>query len=237
LLYDTILIMQNKFVKTILYIAFSAMLVMAGYVIFVSRHMISNRYYFIITAAAFLLVCAAFAVILFMGKVRGKKRVKLMIIICIVLIGFQVITLPAVNLWSQTLPAWPRGTIYQFPKTSNSIAQNEVGLMMRYYLNGKTLYANEDYPINSHNGFLFITDEYKFVQTNYPVLSEDEGESFHSEYNKTLQTINVQENTKLHLPSFKICISIYTDELVLLTDEKGNWYFMSLDLYEEVFGE
>ena len=230
--------MQKKVTKIILYIAFLVMLLMAGYVIFFSNHMISNKYYFLITAAAFALVCAVFVILIIRYKKQDKKSFKLMIIICIVLIVFQVVTILPVNHYSQTLPVWPRGTIYQLPGFRNSIAQNEVGLMMRYYLDGKTLYANEDYPIESHNGFLFITDEYEFVKKDYPVLTNEESEAFYNKYDKRYRTISVQNNPKLLLDAFKIHLYVGDEsEIIILTDEAGSWYFMSLSMYEEAFGE
>lgn len=216
------------------------MLIAAGYVIFLTGHMITDKRYFIITAAAFVLACAVFAVLIFRGKMKDKKSLKTLIALCIAIVVFQVLALPAANIFSQTLPAWkPRGTIYQFPRFSNSVSQNEVGLMMRYYLNGKTLYANHDYPLeDSHNGELFITGEYEFAETDYPVLSNEQAQEFYDTYNKTLQTITVQENPKLNIPSFKIAVSnTDSEELVLLTDEQNNWYFMTPSLYEEAFGE
>ena len=216
------------------------MLAAAGYVVFFTDHMIGGKRYFIITAAGFVLACAVFLILIFKGKMQDKKTLKVFIIACIVIVVFQVVTLPAVNLFSQTLPVWqPRGTIFQIAGFRNSISQNEVGLMMRYYLGGKTLYAKEDYPRNSHNGNIFITDEYEFAGGDYPILTDEEAQKFYSGYDKTFRTINVQENPKLKIASFRIAISIYADadELVLLTDEAGNWYFMTPDIYKEAFGE
>ena len=230
--------MQKKFIKTILYAAFLLMLIAAGYVIFFTGHMIGDKRYFIITAAAFVLVLIVFVAIVFSAKKQDEIKYKTGAVVCVVLIIFQVMSLPLVNLFSQTLPAGPRGTVYQFPRFSNSIAQNDVGLMMRYYLNGKTLYASEDYPKNSHNGFLFITDEYEFTERKYPALTYDEAQKYWEDYQNELSTITVQANPKLEIASFKICIyNKHSEELVLLKDEKNNWYFMTPEIYEEAFVE
>ncbi len=231
--------MQEKIKKIVIYIAFSAMLAVAVYAIFFNEHVIRNKYYFLATAAALMLVAAAFLVFLLSWKMERGKRTKLIIVICAVLIVFQLATLPIVNIFSQTLPAWPRGTIFQIAGFKNSISQNEVGLTMRYYLGGKTLYAKSDYPRDSHNGEIFITDEYEFVQSDYPVLKTYEAKAFYDAYEDTFETINVQENPKLAIAAFAIHILPHTDEkeLVLLADEKGNWYFMTPETYKEAFGE
>ena len=230
--------MSLKIRNIVLYVLFSAMLVMAGYVIFFTKHSITDSKYFYLTAAAFIMALLALATIVFFAKAKDKRKYKIGAAVCIILIIFQVVSLPFVNLFSQTLPAGPRGTIYQFPKFSNSIAQNDVGLMMRYYLNGKTLNASEDFPKKTHNGFLFITDEYDFVKGDYPILEYDKAKEFSESYKTILSVISVQENPKLKIPSFKIYISNqHTDELILLTDEKSNWYFMTRDVYAEAFGE
>ncbi len=227
--------MQKRLKKIILYIAFLVMLIMAGYVIFVSSHAISNKYYFLITAASFVLVCAVFLIFVFNHKMNGKKSIKLMLIICIALIAFQVITFPIVNIFSQSLPAWPpRGTIYQFPGYRNSIAQNDVGLMMRYYLDGKTVYAASDYPRDSHNGNLFITNEYEFIKSEYPIISSEYAKMIENEF----KTIHVQENPKLMIFAFKIYLSNEdSKEMVIIKDELDSWYLMPLSFYEEAFGE
>ena len=234
------MIMQEKIKKIIVYIVFSAMIAIGFYAIFLKGHSISDKRYFAITAAMFALVGAAFLAVLLSFKMQGEKRTKFLIMICAVLVLFQVLTLPAVNLFSQTLPVWPpRGTIYQVAGDKNSISQNEVALVMRYYLKGKTLYANEDYPLNSHNGEIFITDEYEFVRGDYPTLTPQQGEDFALSYDKNIYSIYVQENPKLNIRSFYIRINTDSDapEIILLSDERDNWYFMTPDIYEEAFGE
>lgn len=220
------------------------MLTVAGYIIFVRENMLTSRLYFIITATAFILACVVFAFVLLKGRLQEKKRIKLMLILVIVLVTFQLLSLPTVNLFSQSFPIWPpRGTIYQMPGLSwgTSISQNDVGLLMKYYLDGKTLYASEDYPLNSHKGFIYITDEYVFVKGDYSVLSKDHVEAFYNEYQKQYHTITVRENPKLKIKAFKIHLYINdignTEELVLVLDKNNTWYFIPTVLYEEVFGE
>ena len=136
--YDTIIIMQEKIKKVVIYIAFAAMLAVAVYAIFFNEHVIRSKYYFLVTAAALMFAAAAFLVFLLSGKMERGKRTKLIIVICAVLAAFQIVTLPVVNIFSQTLPVWPpRGTIFQIAGFKNSISQNEVGLTMRYYLGGR----------------------------------------------------------------------------------------------------
>lgn len=233
------MIMQEKIKKIVIYIVFTAMLVVAAYAIFFNEHVIRDKYYFLVTAAALMLVAAAFLVFLLSGKMERGKRTKLIIVICAMLAAFQLITLPVVNMFSQTLPAWPRGTIFQIAGFKNSISQNEVALNMRYYLGGKTLHAKSDYPRLSHNGEIFITDEYEFIEGEYPVLKTNEAKDFYDTYEDTFETINVRENPKLDIAAFSIHILPHTDEkeIVLLTDERDNWYFMTPETYKEAFGE
>jgi hypothetical protein len=231
--------MSIKTKKAILYSAFFAMLAVACYVIFFTGHLISNKYYNIITIISFALACGIFLLIVINRKTSQKRNIKIAVYVCIGVVLFMALVLPATNIFSQSLPFWPpRGTVYQYTGNSNSISQNEVGLMMRYYLDGKTLYANEDYPLNSHNGYVFITEEYEFVEGEYPVLSIEDSEKFYESYSKQFRTIHVQENPKLKIAPFKICLSTgQSDKMIILTDEEGSWYVITKKLYEETFGE
>ena len=71
------------------------------------------------------------------------------------------------------------------------------------------------------------------------MLKSYEAKDFYDAYEQTFETINVQENPKLNIAAFAIHILPHTDEkeLVLLTDERDNWYFMTPGTYEEAFGE
>lgn len=218
------------------------MLIIAGYIIFVRDNMIISKPYFLITAIAFVLSCVVLIFVIFKGKLNDKKSFKLMIILVIVLVIFQLVSLPVANIYSQSLPVWPRGTIYQMPRLVNSIAQTDVGLLMRYYLDGKVLHANKDYPLKSHKGFLYITDEYEFAKGDYPVMTMQQADLLYKEYGKLFSTINVRENSKLEIDSFKIFLYTGYDleaqkDIILLTDEENSWYFMSQALYKEVDDE
>lgn len=217
------------------------MLIAAGYIIFIRENMIKAKAYFFIMAMAFAFSCIVFVFVVIKGKLKAKKQKKIMFILAVVLIVFQLVSLPLVNYYSQSFPAWPRGTIYQMPRLSSSIAQTDVGLLMRYYLDGKTLYANENYPVKSHKGFIYITNEYEFIYNDYPILKEDEAKTFYNQHEKLYQTTNVRDNPKLQIAGFRIHLYVNDivniDELILLLDEKGTWYFMPPALYEEVFGE
>lgn len=231
--------MSIKTKKAIIYAAFFTMLATACYVIFFTGHLISNKYYNIITIVSFALACAIMLFLLIKRKTSEKRNIKLAIFVCMGIVVFMVLVLPITNIFSQSLPFWPpRGTVYQYTGNSNSIAQNDVGLMMRYYLDGKTLYANEDYPLNSHNGYIFITDEYEFVEGDYPVLSVEEAEEFYESNSKLFKAIHVQENPKLKIAPFTIYLSEkQNDEMVILTDEEGSWYAITKELYGEALGE
>lgn len=234
--------MFQKLKKTILYIAFLVMLIIAGYIIFIRDNTIVSKPYFLITAIAFILSCTVLIFVIFKGKLSDKKSIKLMIILVIILVIFQLVSLPVANFYSQSLPVWPRGTIYQMPRLISSIAQTDVGLLMRYYLDGKILHANKDYPIGSHKGFLYITDEYKFVKGDYPVMPMQQADLLYKEYGKMFSTITVRENPKLKINSFKIFLYIGYDleaqkDIILLTDENNSWYFMPQALFEEVNDE
>lgn len=218
------------------------MLIIAGYIIFIRDNMITSKPYFLITAIAFALSCIVLIFVIFKDKLNDKKSLKLMIILVLVLIVFQVLTLPVANFYSQSLPVWPRGTIYQMPRLVNSIAQTDVGLLMRYYLDGKILHANQNYPIESHKGFLYITDEYEFIKSDYPVMTMQQADLLYKEHGKLFSTINVRENSKLEIDSFKIFLYTGYDleikkDIILLTDEESSWYFMSQALFEEVSNE
>ena len=233
--------MPDKVKKIVICIAFLVMLIIAGYIIFVRNNLITSRPYFLVTAIAFILSCITLLFVILKGKMQDKKSLKLMIILIVILIVFQILSLPVANLFSQSFPIWPpRGTIYQMPGLSldSSISQNDVGLLMHYYLDEKILHANEDYPLNSHFGFLFITDEYEFVQENYPAFSKQEAEDFYNEYEKLFITTTVRENPKLKIDSF--LVHLFTnikDEIILIVDDEKDWYFMPPDLYKEVFDE
>ncbi len=237
MLYDTIILMSIKAKKTIIYSAFVAMLVVAFYIIFFTQHLITNKYYRIITLISLAMAFGVFLLILIKNNTT-TKNIKLVVGVCVLLVVFQTAAAPFANTFSQSLPLWPpRGTVYQYTG-SNSISQNEVALMMRYYLNGKKLYANEDYPLNAHNGYIFITDEYEFIQGDYPVLSENESKEFLEENEDILITKVVQANPKLKIPSFNIYLTTQTsNEFVILTNENNSWFVIDRNLFREVFGE
>ncbi len=230
--------MSIKTKKAIVFTAFFVMLLLAAYIIFFTNHLITNKYYRIVTIASFILAIGILVLLIIKRNSFSKDTIKLVITISIAIVVFQTLTVPIVNTFSQSLPLWPpRGTVYQYTG-SNSISQNEVSLMMRYYLEGKTLYANEDYPLNAHNGYIFITDEYEFKEGEYPVLKSDESQSFYQNHMDILMTKNVQENPKLKIPSFNIYLSTeQSSETVIVTDEDGSWYVITKKLYEEAFNE
>ncbi len=129
--------MPDKVKKIVICIAFLVMLIIAGYIIFVRNNLITSRPYFLVTAIAFILSCITLLFVILKGKMQDKKSLKLMIILIVILIVFQILSLPVANLFSQSFPIWPpRGTISQMPGLSldSSISQNDVGLLMHYYL-------------------------------------------------------------------------------------------------------
>ncbi len=242
MVYDKIIAMSEKIKKSMLSIVFLAMLIVAGYIIFVRENMITSRYYFYITVGAFILACIVLLFVIFKGKIHEKKSLKMMAILIVVLVVFQIISLPIANIFSQSFPVWPRGTIYQMPRLRSSVAQTDVGLMMKYYLNDRTLYANEDYPLNSHKGNIYITNEYAFVKENYPILTEEETLYFSKDNASSYYPVMVQTNPKLEIDAFQIILYVGLDykdiqAYSLLTDMQNTWYLVPNELVEDVFDE
>lgn len=232
--------MFNKMKKIIIYAISLAMLIIAGYIIFIRNNMIKSTYYFIIVAIAFALACITLLFVILKGKLRDKKTIKTMIILVVILIVFQVVALPIANIFSQSFPVMPRGYIYQLPGLKNSIALNDVGLLMQYYLDGKILHAKADYPKEMHKGYLYITDEYEFVESDFKELTENEVQYIKD--NTDFYTTKVQYNTKLEIGGNSIMIYIGSDykdikHFVLLTDVDNNWYIMPKSFYEEGLNE
>ena len=235
--------MLNKLKKPIIYIAFLAMLLVAGYIIFIRENMLISKWYYIVMIVSFVLACSVLLFVILKGRMQDRKSLKMMIILIIVLVVFQTLSLPIANLFSQSFPVWPpRGTIYQMPRLTNSIAQTDVGLMMRYYLNGKTLYADTDFPLESHKGHIYITDEYSFIQEDYPVLTPEQIAYFTQDNASQYYAIHVQNNPKLQIDEFEIFLYVGDDykqvqEFALVIDEENTWYLIPRGNCEDLIDE